>query len=776
MKTDAAPYGKAALSTAIVAVLAGWSTAGLGQESLVLEEVIVTAQKRAASVQDIAATVNVVTGESIEKFATFTFADIEQQTAGLSLDVPNARNSKISMRGIGTDPEAGTPPAVDVYWNDMNVRPDVAFTQLYDLERLEILRGPQGTLQGRTSPAGAINLITRRADLAETSGYLQLSVSDDDGINGQVAVSVPLIENVLAARIAAVYDESHANGVDNITTNDDADQDATSARLSVSWAPTDTFDAHFTYQWLDNKRDGHSGLEGSDKLGERPSFKADDRKALGKTDNYGDLEYDIANLTLVWQLGDLELTSVTGYNDSTKDSRTENDRAFYVTNPDAPTWQNANTEVESWSQEIRLASSDNDFWDYMFGVYYIDQETDTSFLANTTLTIPVPTFDGISFATDGAIPVDNEESGVFSFNTFYLTDTLQMELGLRWSKFERYRAADVFFAGLNYNPGFLPDEVIEQIFGGNFPINAVSDKNKDSDDDTVTGALSLRYDWTDDVSVYLSYNRGYRPGGISIVPDPDVQYLPNGEDDLLYDEEESDAIELGFKSRLLDGRATLNGAVYYQKFDGYFGFVRGVQVLDDTGNPVDIAGGLVYNGDANLWGVELDGQVLLTESWSAGGTLSYAKGEWDGAEAPCNEREPGEALGSCDIDGEALGGEPEFSLSLQSEFFVPMEGMEWYLRGLFKYTDERDNIDASAGINGVTDEFDSYSTLNLYTGLRSSDYRWDLSLWAKNVFDEDIVTFQTASDQYDLAVSGGSYLQTNVLQERVLGVTARYNF
>jgi len=150
--------------TAIAAALALLTAPGMAQD-LVLEEVIVTAQKRTESVQDIAATVNVVSGENIDRFQAFAFNELQQQTAGLTLSSPNARNSTIALRGVSVDPESGTAAAVDPYWNDAVVRPDVAFTTMYDLERVEILRGPQGTLQGRTSPGGAINIITKRADL-----------------------------------------------------------------------------------------------------------------------------------------------------------------------------------------------------------------------------------------------------------------------------------------------------------------------------------------------------------------------------------------------------------------------------------------------------------------------------------------------------------------------------------------------------------------------------------------------------------------------------------
>ena len=767
--------GRTLIAGAVIAASATLAENALAQ-GLVLEEVIVTAQKREASVQDISATVNVVTGDAIERFNTFSFGEIEEQTAGLSLDTPNARNSKISMRGIGVDPEAGTAGAVDTYWNGINVRPDVAFSVLYDLERLEILRGPQGTLQGRTSPAGAINILTRQPNMDEAGGYISLTGSDNEGFNGQLAYGAPLIEGVLGMRVAAVYDTNYANDVENLTTGlDDPENEATSARIALGWTPTDNFDATVVYQYMDRDTDGPLAIDGTDSLGERPSLDPDDRKTLGKSNNFGDFDFDVVSLTMTWAVGDLEVTAVTGYNNSTKKSRTENDRAHYITNPEALTWQTSETEVESWAQEIRIASQDNDFWDYMVGLYYIDQDTDTTFNANTTLTAGLP---GVSFATTGTIPVDNTESGIFTFNTFYLTDLIQLEMGVRWSKFDRSRRADVFYDGANFAPPPFTLDLIDAIIGGSgsFPLEGVSDENEEDDDDTITGSLTLRYEWTDDTSVYANYNRGYRPGGISIVPDPDVRFLPNGEDDLLYDSEDSDSIELGFKSRLFEGRAQLNGAVFYQQFDGYLGFVRGIQVLNDVGEPVDLSGGIVFNGDANIFGVELEGQMLITETWNIGGAMSYVQAEWDGAEAPCNEREPGEVLGSCDIDGDKVGGEPEWSFSLNSEYFIPMDNMEWYVRGLFKYKGERDNIDASAGIGPVTDEFDSYSTFNLYTGLRSTDYSWDVSVWAKNIFDEDKTIFQTSSDQYDLALSGGSYTQTNILQERVVGVTARYNF
>ena len=735
-----------------------------------------TAQKRSENVQDIAATVNVISGKDIEKYQAFDFSSIQQQTAGLTLASPNARNNIIAMRGVSVDPESGTATAVDTYWNDAIVRPDVAFTQMYDLERIEILRGPQGTLQGRTSPAGAINIITKRADVDEAKGYIQLSAADNDGLNAQVAYGAPLIEGTLAVRVAADYDRSNGPNIQNLTTGfDDQEYETKSGRLSAAWNVTDTFNTQLIYQYLDQDLDDPKAMSGVDQQGGRPTLVPTDLKALALTNDTAELDFNVANLIMDWEVLDHEVTGIVGYTDSSKKAYTAADRAdslrYFVPATTAPTYQNSQTDVTSYSYELRLASQDNDFWDYLVGVYYQDQNTDTTFYANSVLLTQLP---GVGFKTKSVLPVNANNFAIFTFNTLQLTQDIQLEAGLRWTKYDGYAQATVNYGGAN-DPGPLPSkEVVNDLFASRFPIVGISNPNTNAN--AVTGSLKLRYEWRDEVSLYAAYNRGYRPGGTSIVPSPNIEFLPDPDAFLTYDEETSDAIELGAKSTLWDDRATLNVALYYQKFDGYLGFTRGVQVVNDAGEPVDLPGGIVYNGDANIWGIEVEGKVLLSERWDAGGALSYNKGEWDGATQPCNDRVGNEVIGSCDIDGQPIGGEPEWSLSLNSEYFYPLKSTELYFRGLFKYTDDRLNTDASAGIGNVRSEFNSYQTLDLFTGLRSNDFAWDVSLWVKNVTDEDEVIYQQGPDQYDIALSGGSYTQTNILRERTFGMTARYNF
>jgi outer membrane receptor protein involved in Fe transport len=244
---------------------------------------------------------------------------------------------------------------------------------------------------------------------------------------------------------------------------------------------------------------------------------------------------------------------------------------------------------------------------------------------------------------------------------------------------------------------------------------------------------------------------------------------------LKHDDETSDAIEFGMKGRFWDGRATANIAIYLQKFDGLISRNIGLQArtVDGSGS-FDIPGGLTYNADATMQGIEIDGQVLLSERWSAGGAFSYNESEYDdGAQSPCSSA--GELL-TCDIGGDRIAGQPKLSFSLNSEYFIPLDSVELYVRGLYKYTGDIINSSAISGLTNAREKFDSYDTINLFTGVRAENGQWDVSLWAKNLLDEEALLTEIPSDTYDIAASGGSYVSPTLIPERTIGLTARYNF
>ncbi|MFK8019403.1 MAG: TonB-dependent receptor [Pseudomonadales bacterium] len=745
-------------------------------QDLILEEIVVTAQKREQSVRDIAATVNVIAGQAIDDFGARDFRDLEDLTAGLSLTTLNARTSTVSLRGISNDPESGSEPGVDLYFNDVLTRPDTAFSQIFDMERIEVLRGPQGVLQGRTSPGGAIVMKTKRPSLESFNGSVMATVGDNDGLNTQLAIGGPIIDGVLGIRIAGVYDEHNGGNVTNAVTGIDSDDEGQAGRISLLFQPSDTFTASLMHQYYERFTNDPKNLDGTDLSGRGfPTLNGTDRTSISPVNDFAKLRYNFTTLDLNLQALGHEFTMVAGHQTSDKFSRTQNDRIGYLSPLDRT--QTSHTVLDGTSVELRMSSIDTQNWEYMVGLFYLDQDTTTQFNAASVNA-------GINFLTTGAIPVNTENLAVFTFHKFHIGDAWTLDVGARWQKRNSFRQAEVNFGGiLSLPPAFVPIQaIIENAFAANFPLDGVLPADQRGSSSNVTGMVALNYEFSDDLSGYVSVSTANRADGISISPGPNIADIART--GLLgYDTEDSTMFEVGFKSRLLGGRASLNGSAFYQQFDGYLGRVTGLQIdgFDDPAEDLsDIAGGLVFNGDATVFGVEFDGKFLISENWSMGGTFSYNNAEFDdGATAPCNAREAGEAIGACEIGGTAISGEPEVSLSLNSEFTVPMGSSEWYLRGLLKHKGDRQNQTGSAGTGMVVSEFDATTILNLYTGVRSADGKWDVMLWAKNVTDDDTVLLQEGADSDDIAASGtefGSYTRVQLQRERSVGLTARYNF
>jgi outer membrane receptor protein involved in Fe transport len=614
-------------------------------------------------------------------------------------------------------------------------------------------------------------------------GYVQTSFSDNDGFNGQFASSLPIIKNELAIRLSGVYDENNGNNVENLTTGLNSTKRASSGRLSVAWEPSDSFSALLTTQYLDrSKADDPKILAGTDSLGERPTLRASDRKALGRTNDFDTLVYKLASLELNWDVAGHQLTSISGKQDSSKPGRQENDRGFYQPNLNSAlvveslnTFQETNTTVDSFSQEFRFASVDNDTWDYMVGVFYNKQDTTTSFESWGVQSLG-PLGD-VNYLTGGLIPVNREDFAIFTFNTVRLSDNMSIDIGLRHQKINRFNKSDVELLEFGQvlvapNDTFTEDQVISG-FEANFPLKPIQGDDVDPSTSATTGSLTARYEWDEDISLYASYSRAFRSGGISIAPSPDIDVIDEA-GLLRYDDETSNAIEIGMKGRFLDGRATANIAIYYQTFDGLLDRNIGLQGINEAGASFDVPGGLTYNADATMQGIEMDGQVLISENWSAGGAFSYNVSEYDdGVQSPCTSEGQ---LTTCDQGGDRIAGQPKLSFSLNSEYFIPLESMELYVRGLYKYTGDIINPTAISGTTNSRKKFDSYGIVNLFTGVRANNGQWDISIWAKNLLDKEAIKTEAFSDVYDDAASGGSYVLPTLIPERTLGLTARYNF
>jgi len=698
-----------------------------GMQGFAIDEIVVTAQKREQSIQDIPASVSSVGADALQEAQITDFQELEKMTAGLTLE-GDRRNPAISMRGMTTDPDGGARAVVDAYWNGAAVKPSLVFQQMYDIDRIEVLRGAQGSLQGRTSPAGAISVYTRLPALDTVEGGVKTKVTDDGGYNTEFALSVPLLENQMAMRVAGSYVESERQQIKNITSGQRQDNDSEGLRVSLVWEPSDSFDAALVMEYGERDGDILQAIA-SDSLGIDP----DDRLAIADGALLVSKQNQLTNLTMNLHVVDYTLTSVTSYVDADSVTLTDIDIANRIPGQSLPS-QTA-TDLDIFTQELRLAPQEVGDWDYVLGLYYSRENAATS--TDTTMFVAGVGAVNINFEA----PIEREEYGIFLHNIFHLTDSSQAQLGLRWQKVDNFNRMDA---------------------------GAVAFVSTDLDGDTseaVTASLKYQYYFSDDLMAYAGIEQSYRPGGFSI------GFYPLPEEHVLYGEESSNSLEIGFKSTWWNGRLQLNGATYLQKFDGYISRATGVYVNLAPALAKNAANykrhtGLNFNADATVLGAELDFVALLSPNLTLSGALSYNDARFDGGETgPCNNGfiPTGEYLSQCDIGGHHIGQEPDWSATLTSEYLYPMAHFDGYVRGLYKFTGKRVN-------DTVGGELGRYGTVNLYAGIRGEDRKWEVGVFAKNLLDKvaetNLQSFEVASD----------VRLVNLEQARTIGVSASYSF
>ncbi len=740
------------LTIAVAATLSAMGSMTWAQSEgggLMLEEVVVTAQKRDQSAQDIPSAINVIGASAIKDYNLQSFADLEQLTPGLSMETKDARAGSIALRGIDYNPNSAAAQAVDVYWNDTPVAGGGGvFQQIFDLQRVEVLKGPQGTLQGRSSPAGAIIMHTAKPDMEEIEGSVSAQFTDNNGINTTAAVSLPIIPGTLSTRIAAVYDDSDLDQNKNIVTGSESSKEAKAGRISVAWLPSDSLSVDFAYQYLQSDTVDFNILMGAPLQDSTlPALNPFDRKGIQVNDTEGDSTYQRASLKVAWDVGDHQINWLSGWSDVDASIEGENLNSEGIQDPAESQRLNTEDDSEFWSQELRWSNLDGEIWEYMVGVYY--SEEDGSFIRHDFRIGGGPDRDRVI-----KTPFNYKSTAVFTHNIFHLSDAWTAQIGLRWQNRESTIESDMY-AGPQGLFG-LPE--------GEYFASLIPEEDQDRDDDAVTGAVNLQYHFNEpDLMVYGSFATGYRQGGVTVAA------VDLG-DKLTFNEEDSWSTELGFKSTLLDGRATLNGAIFYQEFEDYIARVARVAV-STSGSTT----GITDNADAEITGVELDFNMLITENWQLGGGLSYVDAVFaSGEELACNVFDEsgvpvipaGEIAASCDVGGDRLGPQPDWSGGLNSEYTIPFSSYEGYVRGLYKFNGEREDADIG--------NLDSYQTVDLYLGVRSESRQWDIGLFARNLFDEEEIVRATAPGLHRRQPTG--YQSIDVVPQRLMGITASYQF
>jgi len=208
-------------------------------------DIVVTARRQSENLQNVPSTVQAISGESVQKLNLTQFQDVAALVPGLTLGTGNFAAGGApapSIRGVSYDVGASPSPTVDIYFNEVPIDAATAFQAIYDLGGVEVLRGPQGTLRGRTAPSGAILLSTRKPDMTEVGGYVSMLGTEKGSINGQAALNVPLLTDKLAVRLSGVVDQSQGNFIRSANRGVNPYRNTESGRASIAFSPFDALD------------------------------------------------------------------------------------------------------------------------------------------------------------------------------------------------------------------------------------------------------------------------------------------------------------------------------------------------------------------------------------------------------------------------------------------------------------------------------------------------------------------------------------------------------
>ncbi len=526
------------------------------KEPKVIEELIVTSQRREQSILDVPISIQALDAVELENRRIENLADLSLAVPGFSVnELPNQSQTHIYMRGMGV--QAGNSPMVGVYLDEMPVQISRAGTidlRVYDLERVEVLKGPQGTLYGQGSVGGTVRFITRQPELDRFGGKADMAVSFvDDGtpteeIKG--VLNVPLVEDKLGLRIASSFaknggwiDQPAAGNEDINTSN------LVNVRAKMLWRATDNLDITAMVNTFDSK--GNYGGSGE-------SVDGTFTQAFGWTTypkNRSD--YQLYNLLVEYDFGPMSLISSTGYME--QDSRSFEYSGVWVPGVQDFTLD-AGLRGDIFVQETRLASN-GDTWDWTVGAAYTryGYTLDFDYMVGP---VGAANDDELThFGPYGGTESRSTSKAVFGEISRYLTDKIEAGIGLRY---------------------FTDDQEKELGDSGTFT--------------ALTPRMFIRYSLTDDINLYASVGEGYRSGGVN------NNGLPG------FEAEETLNAEIGTKSMLFDGQLRFDVAVYFSEIDGMQIYGR---------NPIDPFGAAYTQngGVAEVLGVETFIEWYVTENF-----------------------------------------------------------------------------------------------------------------------------------------------------------------
>lgn len=774
-----------------------------------LEEITVTATRRVQNQQEVPIPITVISGDFLADTGSFNVKRLIELVPTLQFYSTNPRNTSANIRGLGAPfglTNDGIEQGVGLYVDDVYYSRAAASTlDFLDVERIEVLRGPQGTLYGKNTTAGAIN-ITTHAPTFEPEANAEITVGNLGFVQAKGSISGPLSGDSVAGRVTISSTSRHGTA-ENVATNNRINElDNIGVRGQVLWRANEDVDVTLSGDFNKQDPEGYAALFARVGPTQRPlsrqfwqlaardfdlitpgiqSYTPASTNAFERISDV-DAPLNARNelggvaLRATWDLGAGNLTSVTAWR--YWQWLPQNDRDF--TGLPITTKSQNPSKQDQVTQEFRYAWSGERF-DYLLGLFGFKQGVHTNgttqlgsaaynWTQSTATTDPTvaATLTGLTQTTD--IDLINTSAALFGQLSWKVSDSFRVEPGLRLN----YDKKDGSYLATvaNATKTALTAVQTAQL--------APSDYDSVSDDWNVSGDLKISYEVTSDVNVYGSFARSFKSIGINLNGVPNIPGTTTPDSALFtIPQEKLNAFELGVKSQFADGRALLNVAAFRTEVND---FQASVASFD-----VNTLRGYIANADkVQVQGVETDFSYRPTDNWNL-----YLNGAWTDAtydkftNAPCPPElagggtgtpvaaagVPGNSPRGCDISGQWLPGVSRLSGSWgfqyeQGASLLGHEGEVYFGYDGSARSRWSSNPSRSVEVNGLRAlDVRGYSLANFRLGFRTQD-SWDVYAWVKNALDEEYFELLATTPGSTGLVAGQPG------DERTFGVTVRGSF
>ena len=723
----------------LAALPATAASAGAEESTSAIEEVIVTARYRAESVQNTPISMTAFSEQALENIIALDLRAVGPSTVNVHIQpvVTFQNSAAVHIRGMGgqgieSTGEMRNGVSIDGVFIS---RPVATLIDLFDIERIEVLRGPQGTTFGKNSLSGGLNITTIKPD-----GTFGIKAEVTGGNEGREdyrgAVQFPIIKDKLAMRISGLSQNYDGHFKNRVNGEDLNGEDVDTFRGTLVWTPTENFDATLVAWNLDENSTAPGGDNDPD-TGDDPRFPAQILQFTGPDDgtftvgrdalDFADTDQTGYTLIMNWDIGEYTLTSVSGYIDTDDLIASDFDQTEI---PFFPTFRDQ--EHEQWSTELRVQtdySQRSGFLgnlDLVLGLYYFHQEHEL-----------VQSFPTLGPSADYAHQ-DGDSQAVFGSAIYALNDQWNLIFGVRYTDEDKdfERNPGVFQPQLDANDPSTRPTIGEM---SQTPMTV----NGDLNDSQTTFKVGVDYQWLDQTMVYATFSQGFKAGEFGARAASDFTVGPTKP-------ETSDSYEIGIKSDLFDNRLRINAAAFYTKYDDLqFGVF-----IPNPDNPTGQETQAQNIGEATIAGFEIEVTAVPIDNLTLAASYGYIDAEYDdfcadlnGPSAAVNpvsdcngavvELPDGTFLIDQDHTDNDLSRAPESNIYLSADYWLPTNIGNWFAR---VSTSWQDNYFSDGVLNHPKAETGDFWLWDSSAGWESGNGDWRVTAWCKNCGDKEYVS------------------------------------